>query len=140
MQEAQTEVQLVTAGQEHAVTPLDVFEILAAIAVLAGIERQHLGMLDAEISEQLFVVAARLLEFRCGRNDPYSGLLAATDGHEAVQDLRVVEFLFGAADRDDESPVELGIFVGWAHGIESCSEGPKKAGIVHDTPDKLCPE
>ena len=64
-------------------------------------------MFDTNMPEQLLVVASRVLQFRGRRNDADPGFLAATDVDKAVEYFRVMEFLFGATDRDDVPAIRV---------------------------------
>ena len=103
--ERRRQAQLIAARHEHAIRLVDIVEFAARLAVLARLERQHLGMLDAELAKQLFVVAAGILELARGRNDADTRILAAAELDEAVENFRVVQLFFGAADRDDVAAV-----------------------------------
>ncbi len=115
--ERRREPELVAAGQEHAIAFFDVLQVLAALTILARLERQDFRMLDADLAKQLFVVAPGVLEFGRRRDDADARLYAAADFEEAVEDLGIVKFLFGAADRDDVSAVDVRVIIGWTHVV-----------------------
>ena len=62
---------------------------------------QHTGMLAAELAEQLFIIAARILELGRRRDNADPGILAAANVDEAVEDFGIVQFFLSATDRDD---------------------------------------
>jgi hypothetical protein len=58
-------------------------------------------VLHAELAEQFFVISTRVLEFRGGRNNANTRILAAADINEPIKDFGIIQFFFGATDRDD---------------------------------------
>jgi hypothetical protein len=82
--------QLVAARHEHTVTFVDVLKILVRLAVLARDEMQHLCVFHAELAKQLFVVSAGVLEFRGGRNNADTCILATADINKTVENFRII--------------------------------------------------
>ena len=109
--------QLVTTSQEDAVTLLDILKIGARLAFLARLERQDLGVTDAYLPEQLFVVTPGVFELRRRRNNADTRLLATANINKTIENLGIMEFFFCAADRDDIPAVTMASIVGGAHGI-----------------------
>jgi 7-cyano-7-deazaguanine reductase len=66
---------------------------------------QHAGVLAAQLAKQFFVVSTRVIEFGRGRYNADPRLLAAADIDESVEDFGIVEFFFGATDRDDVTAI-----------------------------------
>ena len=114
-----SEAQLVAAGEEHAVGFLEHRQLLAILALLAGLERQHPHLRRLEIAEQLLVTTAGGAQLGSGgkHGDPRLALAAQLD--EPLEDGLVAELVLGAADRNDEATLLAFRHARWAHEASS---------------------
>src|SRR5262245_25261803 len=99
--EERREPELVAAREEDAGGILDAVEASLLLAVAPRVEVHDVDAARAELAEEPLVAAAGLVRAARGRDHDDVGVVAARDRHEAREDLRVVFFVLGAADRDD---------------------------------------
>ena len=81
-------------------------------------------MLDAELAKQFFVVAPRIFQFGCGRNDADPRASSHRRLDKPVEDLRIIEFFFCAANGNDVTALVpiLRLLDSLNHGDSSCNE------------------
>ena len=99
--------QLIAAGHEDSIGLIDVVQVFAGLTIFAGFERQHFGMAYAQPAKQFLVIAPGVVEFGGCRNNADARGLAAADIHEAIENLRIVEFFLGPANRDDIAAIRV---------------------------------
>jgi len=126
------QAQLVAAGHKDAIALVDVTEIFVGLAVLSRYEMQDFRVLAAKLAEQLLVIPAGILKFGGRRDDADTCILTTADVDESIQDLRIIEFFFCAANRDDEAAIGAGDVICGAHellGGEKGGHSTQETGI-----------
>ncbi len=99
--EQRRDAQLVAAGEEDSGRCFESLEPAGFVAVAPGVEVHRRDTSGTDVTEQLFVARPGLGQAAGGGNHDDVGVAVARDTHEPLEDVAVVLFVLGAADRDD---------------------------------------